>query len=88
MPDVPPAPPALLAAEAALLRTLTDRRWRTRAELAEDTGLLPAAAAAILPGLEARGLVCRSMAWRSIGQWRITASGLDLSASSGEVIVG
>jgi DNA-binding IclR family transcriptional regulator len=66
----------LAAGELALLRVLEDGRSRTRVELAEETGLLPAAAAAKLRELAARGLVRRVGLWHSVGQWQLTSSGV------------
>jgi DNA-binding IclR family transcriptional regulator len=67
----------LIAGEVALLHALADQRWRTRVELAENTGLVPAVAASMLRELAPRGLVRRNASWRSIGQWQITALGLE-----------
>ncbi len=66
----------LAAGELALLRALEDGRSRTRVELAEETGLLPAAAAAKLRELAARGLVRHGGCWYSVGQWQLTPSGI------------
>jgi DNA-binding IclR family transcriptional regulator len=71
----------LMASELALLRALEDERWRTRVELAEETGLLPAAAAGMLRELAALDLVRRSVSWHSVGQWRITPPGIHELAS-------
>jgi DNA-binding IclR family transcriptional regulator len=66
----------LSASELALLRTLEDGWPRTRVELAGETGLLPAAAAGMLRKLAAQGLVARGASWQSVGQWRLTQSGI------------
>jgi DNA-binding IclR family transcriptional regulator len=67
----------LIAGEVALLHALADQRWRTRVELAENTGLVPAVAASMLRKLARRGLVRRNATWHSIGQWQITRLGLE-----------
>ncbi len=64
------------ASELTLLQALADERWRTRVELAEETGLLPAAAAGMLRELAALDLVRRGVSWHSVGQWRITPPGI------------
>lgn len=66
-----------LSGQTALLDALADGQWRTRVELAEETGLVPAAAAELLRELARRKLVCPSHTWRRPGQWQITHAGLE-----------
>ena len=72
-----PTAAGALSSQTALLQALASGRWRTRVELADETGLVPAAAAQLLRELSRLKLVCASQTWRRPGQWQITATGLE-----------
>jgi predicted ArsR family transcriptional regulator len=55
--------------ERIVLAALSDRRWHSCCEIADDTKLLPVAVRATLKQLGAEGLVSRSLA----GAWMLTA---------------
>lgn len=65
-----------IASEVTVLRALQDQRWRTSAEMIDETGLLPLAVRATLRELVGRGLVRRSITGVRSGRWQITASGM------------
>lgn len=54
----------LIAGEIAVSRVLEDRRWRTSAEIVDDSELLPLAIGSILREVADRGFVRRSITRR------------------------
>lgn len=66
----------LSAGEIAVSRVLEDRRWRTSAEIADHTELLPLTVRFTLRALAGRGLVRHSITGPRCGHRQITAGGV------------